>query len=215
MWGDRRGSNSRHPEPQSGALPTELRPPWHFRQDLIPTRRPFKSPPGDFSSPVFTFTTETYESFYLHSQDRATLSRPHRTALPCFVHKLKGSGDYPIIGVELPAKTHHFTQASTPWFIYTGYLRHPFAACLLRRHDLRQRLCSYHSDQLCMAESSAVEAHGEHPHQPLSRRCPILLGLLSIHKRMELVVGLEPTADRLQIYCATIAPHQHQSRRLF
>ena len=26
-WGDRRGSNPRQPEPQSGALPTELRPP--------------------------------------------------------------------------------------------------------------------------------------------------------------------------------------------
>ena len=26
-WGDRRGLNPRHPEPQSGALPTELRPP--------------------------------------------------------------------------------------------------------------------------------------------------------------------------------------------
>ena len=123
--------------------------PWHFRQDLIPTRRTFKSPPGDFSSPVFTSTTETYESFYLHSQDRATLSRPHRTALLCFVHKLKGSGDYPIIGVELPAKAHHFTQASTLWFIQTGYRRHRFTASLLRPYDLRQRLCSYHSDQLC------------------------------------------------------------------
>ena len=88
--------------------------PWRFRQDLIRTRRPLKLPPDDFNSPVFTFTTETYESFYLHSQDRVTLSRPHRTALPCFVHKLKGSGDYPIIGVELPAKTHHFTQAYAP-----------------------------------------------------------------------------------------------------
>ena len=30
LWGDRRGSNPRHPESQSGALPTELRPPLHF-----------------------------------------------------------------------------------------------------------------------------------------------------------------------------------------
>ena len=33
MWGDRRGLNPRQPEPQSGALPTELRPPyynWNF-----------------------------------------------------------------------------------------------------------------------------------------------------------------------------------------
>ena len=29
MWGERWDSNPRHPEPQSGALPTELRPP-HF-----------------------------------------------------------------------------------------------------------------------------------------------------------------------------------------
>ena len=36
------------------------------------------------------------------------------------------------------------------------------------------------SHTLKLAESSAIEAHGEHPHQPLSRRCPILLGLLSI-----------------------------------
>ena len=28
IWGERRDSNSRHPEPQSGALPTELRPPY-------------------------------------------------------------------------------------------------------------------------------------------------------------------------------------------
>lgn len=27
IWGERRGLNPRHPEPQSGALPTELRPP--------------------------------------------------------------------------------------------------------------------------------------------------------------------------------------------
>ncbi len=29
-WGDRRGSNPRQPEPQSGALPTELRPPFEL-----------------------------------------------------------------------------------------------------------------------------------------------------------------------------------------
>ncbi len=29
MWGDRRGLNPRQPEPQSGALPTELRPPYY------------------------------------------------------------------------------------------------------------------------------------------------------------------------------------------
>ena len=113
-------------EPATSSLPRTCTAncatrPWRFRQDSIPTRRPFKSPPGNFSSPVFTFTTETYESFYLHSQDRATLNRPHRTVLPCFVHKLKGSGDYPIIGVELPAKTHHFAQAYGPYLIYTGY----------------------------------------------------------------------------------------------
>ena len=34
-WGERRGSNSRHPRPQRGALPTELRPPyWCSRMDL-------------------------------------------------------------------------------------------------------------------------------------------------------------------------------------
>ena len=27
-WGERRGSDSRHPRPQRGALPTELRPPY-------------------------------------------------------------------------------------------------------------------------------------------------------------------------------------------
>ena len=27
MWGERRGSNPRHPGPQPGALPAELRPP--------------------------------------------------------------------------------------------------------------------------------------------------------------------------------------------
>ena len=149
-------------EPATSSLPMRCTAncatrPWRFRQDLIPTRRPFKSPPGNFSSPVFTFTTETYESFYLHSQDRATLSRPHRTALPCFVHKLKGSGDYPIIGVELSAKTHHFTQASTLWFIQTRSIRRQPPMSLLRRYDLRQRLCSYHSDQLCMAEREGLE----------------------------------------------------------
>lgn len=40
FWGGRRGSNPRHPEPQSGALPAELRPPYnqkyckHYRDAL-------------------------------------------------------------------------------------------------------------------------------------------------------------------------------------
>ena len=31
LWGERWGSNPRQPEPQSGALPTELRPPYGAR----------------------------------------------------------------------------------------------------------------------------------------------------------------------------------------
>ena len=30
MWGERRGSNPRHPGPQPGALPAELRPPCFY-----------------------------------------------------------------------------------------------------------------------------------------------------------------------------------------
>lgn len=35
VWGDRWGSNPRQPEPQSGALPTELRPPSVMRIECI------------------------------------------------------------------------------------------------------------------------------------------------------------------------------------
>jgi hypothetical protein len=34
-WGGRRGSNPRHPEPQSGALPAELRPPWEKYKPVL------------------------------------------------------------------------------------------------------------------------------------------------------------------------------------
>ena len=35
LWGERRGSNPRHPESQSGALPTELLPPYNGPGDII------------------------------------------------------------------------------------------------------------------------------------------------------------------------------------
>jgi hypothetical protein len=34
-WGDRRGLNPRQPESQSGALPTELRPPQKYRTQMF------------------------------------------------------------------------------------------------------------------------------------------------------------------------------------
>ena len=39
MWGGIWGSNPRHPEPQSGALPTELIPPYAFQSLFLTLAR--------------------------------------------------------------------------------------------------------------------------------------------------------------------------------
>ena len=57
-WGDRRGLNPRQPEPQSGALPTELRPPKESAEDSL-TRRACKRFGARKLAP---FLAESYEA---------------------------------------------------------------------------------------------------------------------------------------------------------
>ena len=56
-WGGRWGSNPRRPESQSGALPTELRPP--LQSIVAPARRPFKRAPGVAGRRVYTNSART------------------------------------------------------------------------------------------------------------------------------------------------------------
>ena len=52
MWGGIWGSNPRHPEPQSGALPTELIPPYQFlRREGGQTAAPNLLPPSGVGTP--------------------------------------------------------------------------------------------------------------------------------------------------------------------
>ena len=87
-WGDRRGLNPRQPESQSGALPTELRPPQKMtisviRSHLEKFKRRFRSYPESFAGP-----DEAVSAQHLHC--RATRRTPSQRAPPCLPTRAPG-----------------------------------------------------------------------------------------------------------------------------
>ena len=88
QWGGIRGSNPRHPEPQSGALPTELIPPYTFlllrRQLLYPAellahiQEPSENGAGEGNRTLVPSLEGWYSTIELHPQAMRAYHYPRR-----------------------------------------------------------------------------------------------------------------------------------------